>query len=405
MGHLAGKRILLCITGSIAAYKSAVLTRLLVKEGAEVKIIMTEAAKAFISPLTLSTLSRNKVLDQLFEEGQWSNHVQLGLWADAMVIAPVTAHTLSKCASGLADNLLVATYLSARCPVFFAPAMDLDMWDHGSTRKNIESLQSFGNQIIPVESGELASGLTGEGRMAEPENIIQYLSVFFQQGGRLRGKKAIVTAGPTYEPIDPVRFMGNPSTGKMGIAIAESLTSHGAEVELILGPTHISPTSRNMKVTRVRTAEEMYFAAMESFPGSDIAVLAAAVADYRPAHYSEQKVKKTEGDLTIALERTRDIAAEIAAAKGDHHVVVGFALETNNEEEHARAKLEKKKFDFIVLNSLRDEGAGFSHDTNKVSFLFEGNRKEEFQLKSKVEVASDISNAIIDLINAKSNAQ
>ena len=392
---LKGKKIILGITGSIAAYKSAFLTRLLIKAGAEVQVLMTKAATDFIAPLTLSTLSKKPVFADVHSENSWNNHVELGLWADAMVVAPLTATTLAKMANGICDNIIVATYLSARCPVFVAPAMDIDMWKHPSTKNNLQQLEAYGNHIIPVGHGELASGLIGAGRMGEPEDIVKQLSRFFDANLPLKGKKAIVTAGPTYEPIDPVRFIGNRSSGKMGVAIAEVLAKQGAQVELILGPSKLSSTVPNVHTTRVQTAQEMYKAATKHFKKADIAVMAAAVADYRPKSVADKKLKKGDFDLTIPLERTQDIAAALGKVKKKKQVIIGFALETNDALKNAKGKLERKNFDMIVLNSLQDKGAGFQHDTNKVTFI----TKKEVQalpLKSKVEVAEDI----VDFITA-----
>lgn len=388
--EMLGKKILLVITGSIAAYKAACLTRLLIKAGAEVQVIMTEAAVEFITPLTLSTLSKRPVLTTIFSNDEWNSHVELGLWADAMLVAPVTANTLARLANGICDNLAAAVYLSARCPVFFAPAMDLDMWQHPATQSNVQKLQSYGNQFIPVGHGELASGLIGEGRMAEPEDIITLLEDFFLSKQEFHSKKVLITAGPTYEPIDPVRFIGNFSSGKMGIALADEFAKRGAKVTLILGPSRLLPAESAVTLIKVKTAEEMYAAATHEFPAANIAVLAAAVADYRPVDIATDKIKKENAGLTIQLEKTPDIAAHLGSLKKTGQLIVGFALETNNEEENAFAKLKKKNFDFIVLNSLRDSGAGFNHDTNKITILFPGNKKKDFELKTKAEVAKDI---------------
>ena len=390
-------KIILGISGSIAAYKAAYLTRLLVKNGAEVKVIMTRAAADFISPLTLSTLSKNEVITDIHSESAWNNHVELGLWADAMIVAPATANTLAKLANGLCDNILSAVYLSARCPVFVAPAMDVDMWHHPATQQNMSRLTSFGIQVIPVEHGELASGLVGEGRMAEPEHIVAFLDKSLTSGRTqpLQGKSALVTAGPTFEALDPVRFLGNHSSGKMGIAIAETLRRQGAEVTLVLGPTDLSPTDASIQVIRVNSAAEMYDACKDRFPQTDITVLAAAVADYRPKEVSETKIKKQSDDLSLELVRTVDIAASLGKVKTDKQLLIGFALETNNEEENALAKLKKKNFDFIVLNSMRDKGAGFGHDTNKIVILKSSGEKIDYALKSKSEVARDIVAEII----------
>ncbi len=393
---MKGKKIILAICGSIAAYKAASLTRLFIKAGAEVQVLMTPVAKAFIGPVTLSTLSKRPVISDVSSEDSWNNHVELGLWADAMIIAPATSTTMAKLVTGLADNMVVATYLSAKCPIFFAPAMDLDMWKHPATLHNVKMLQSYGNHLIPVEHGELASGLVGDGRMAEPENIFAFLEQSFKKNLDLKDKKAIVTAGPTYEPIDPVRFIGNRSTGKMGIAIAEELASRGASVQLILGPTKEKPQHPAIELLAVRTAEEMYQASKANFDKADIAVLAAAVADYRPKEVADQKIKKKEGDFAINLERTTDIAASLGKIKRTNQIIVGFALETQNELENAKRKRKKKNFDFIVLNSLNDKGAGFAHDTNKISLVFD-NKNENFELKSKRAVAVDIVDAIVAL--------
>jgi phosphopantothenoylcysteine decarboxylase / phosphopantothenate---cysteine ligase len=399
---LAGKKILLGVTGSIAAYKSAVLTRLLVKAGAEVKVIMTRSAHDFITPLTLSTLSKNPVFTDFVKDssGQWNNHVELGLWADAMVIAPASANTIAKMAHGLCDNLLLAVYLSARCPVFFSPAMDLDMLQHGSTKENIQKLQSFGNRIIDPAFGELASGLVGLGRMAEPEEITKHLSDFFQSSARLQGRKVLVTAGPTYEAIDPVRFIGNHSSGKMGFAIAEALANEGATVNLITGPTQQSTEHPLVNVKHVTSAEEMFNACTSLFPTIDITVLSAAVADYKPTVVANQKIKKKDETLTIELTKTHDIAASLGKMKHNGQVIVGFALETDQEQANALKKLESKNFDLIVLNSLNDKGAGFGHDTNKVTIIDRKQQQKTFELKNKKEVARDIVNAIIEKVHA-----
>ena len=392
---LAGKKILLGVCGSIAAYKSALLVRLLVKNGADVKVIMTAAAHDFITPLTLSTLSKNPVLTHFSkdETGQWNNHVELGLWADVFVLAPASANTLAKMANGLCDNLLLATYLSARCPVLFAPAMDLDMWQHASTQANLKKLIEFGNILIEPTHGELASGLVGTGRMAEPEQILQSIENFFKPG-RLTGKKALVTAGPTYEALDPVRFIGNHSTGKMGFAIAEALSREGAEVTLVSGPTHL-PAPAGVNVVHVNSAEEMFLASKTHFASADITVFSAAVADYKPASKADQKIKKGSGPMVIELVKTYDIAAELGKLKKPGQITVGFALETENERTNAQSKLKAKNFDLIVLNSLNDAGAGFGHDTNKISIL-SASTSREFNLKSKKEVAADIVTAIIE---------
>ncbi len=395
---MVGKKIILGISGSIAAYKAAFLTRLFIKAGAEVQILMTEAATQFITPLTLSTLSKNPVHTKVSSEESWNNHVEMGLWADAMIIAPATATTLAKMANGIADNVIVATYLSARCPVFFAPAMDLDMWLHPSTVGNVQKLQSYGNHLIDVAHGELASGLVGNGRMAEPEDIVKILSDFFEKEKDLLGKNALITAGPTYEAIDPVRFIGNRSTGKMGVAIAEELAERGAMVKLVLGPSNLKVEHPNIETIRVTHAQSMFEASKTHFPKSDIAVLAAAVADYRPTTIADKKIKKKGGNLMIELERTTDIAATLGKKKKKKQLLIGFALETNDELENAKGKLERKNFDFIVLNSLRDKGAGFAVDTNKITIVRKDNKIKEFELKSKRQVAVDIVNEIIDMI-------
>lgn len=393
---LKGKKILLGITGSIAAYKSIYLVRLLVKSGAEVKVIMTPSAKDFVSSLTLSTLSHHPVLIDLFDEQSWANHVMLGRWADVMLIAPLSCNTLSKMAHGQCDNLLLAAYLSATCPVVLAPAMDEDMWHHPATKENLAKLQAFDNAIIPVDKGELASGLFGEGRMAEPEAIIEFLEANFFLIKSLSGKKALVTAGPTYEAIDPVRFIGNHSSGKMGIAIAKELHKRGADVSLILGPS-ASPVSDNgIKLIRVRSAEDMYNACHKIFGETDIAVMSAAVADYTPVKKADQKIKKTEGSLNIELTKTKDILKSLGAIKNDKQVLVGFALETTNEKEYALQKLNGKNADMIVLNSLNDAGAGFGHDTNRVTIFQKGGKEFQFETKSKDEVAKDIVDTIIN---------
>jgi len=396
MAHmLKGKKILLGISGSIAAYKSATLVRLLVKSGAEVKVIMTPSAGEFITPLTLSTLSRNPVLSALSEESSWANHVALGRWADLMVIAPLSCNTLSKMASGLCDNLLMAVYLSATCPVMVAPAMDEDMWKHPSTRENLDKIRSFGNQVIPVAHGELASGLTGDGRMAEPEDILTQVEAFLGPPRALSGRTALVTAGPTFEPIDPVRFIGNHSSGKMGIALALALQEQGADVTLVAGPVSQALDLPGISVVRVRSAEEMFKACQERFEATDIAVMAAAVADYTPVSVSGQKIKKEAGEWSLPLQRTRDILKSLGERKRKGQILVGFALETQNERENARKKLESKNADLIVLNSLNDPGAGFGHDTNKVTILDRAGGVRETGTLPKDEVARIIVDRII----------
>lgn len=400
---LKGKKIILGITGSIAAYKAAFLVRLLVKNGAEVKVIMTPTAVEFIAPLTLSTLSGHPVLMDLFEKksGEWTNHVDLGLWADLMLIAPVTANTIGKMASGTADNLLLTVYLSARCPVMIAPAMDMDMFLHPSTQRNLEILKEFGNTIIDASVGELASGLSGKGRMEEPELILEKIIEIFNQNEKslsLKGKKVLVTAGPTFEAIDPVRFIGNYSTGKMGIALVDSLAARGAEVHLVAGPITVQPGSASgIKQYNVTSAEEMYLKSVELFPEMDGAILSAAVSDFTPVKLTDKKIKSKEEDLFIQLKPTKDIAAKLGQLKSGKQWLVGFALETHDEVQNARGKLKKKNLDLIVLNSLKDPGAGFGVDTNKISIIDTQGKIESFDLKSKAEVADDIVDAIINL--------
>ncbi len=388
-------KILLGISGSIAAYKSAQLTRLWVKRGDDVQILMTDAAADFITPLTLSTLSKKPVYSDVRSESGWNNHVELGLWADALVVAPATANTLAKMANGLCDNILAAVFLSARCPVFVAPAMDVDMWHHATTQRNIGRLKEIGVHIIPVGIGELASGLSGEGRLAEPEDIVAFVDNILQPKQPLKGKKALVTAGPTYEPLDPVRFIGNHSSGKMGIAIADELAAQGAEVSLVLGPTHHRATHSSVTTTHVSAAQEMFDACNALFDQSDIIVLAAAVADYKPKAFSATKIKKKDDNLNLELAKTIDIAATLGQRKQSNQVFVGFALETNNETAHAKGKLQRKNFDFIVLNSMQDTGAGFKYDTNKISIFRRDGSQENYPLKSKYEVAKDIIHEII----------
>jgi len=392
---LNGKKVLLGITGSIAAYKSITLARLLVKEGAEVKVVITPAARDFVSPLTLSTLSRNPVISDLFDGQSWSNHVMLGRWADLMLIAPASCNSIARMAQGLCDNMLLATYLSATCPVWLAPAMDEDMWHHPATKANLERLQAYGNRILPVGRGDLASGLTGDGRMAEPEELLEMIRSYFLSSQSLKGRKALVTAGPTYEAIDPVRFIGNHSSGKMGVALAAELQRRGAEVTLVLGPSSAPVPAGLQELIRVTSAEEMYEACARVFPVMDIAVMAAAVADYRPAEVADEKIKKKDQELELTLVRTRDVLSSLGKQKRKEQLLVGFALETNNEETHAREKLEKKNADMIVLNSLRDSGAGFGHDTNKVTILLKNGETKTFQTKSKNEVAADIIDTLI----------
>lgn len=402
MPSLHGKKILLGVSGSIAAYKSAILLRLLIKEGCDVRVIMTASAKDFVSPLTFSTLSRHPVASDVHQHDEWTNHVEWGLWADAMIIAPATAHTLARCAHGLASDMLTATYLSAKCPVFFAPAMDLDMWDHPSTRENINRLQSYGNFIIDVGTGELASGLSGPGRLAEPEDILLQLAEYFHYRQDMNGLKVLINAGPTYEAIDPVRYIGNHSTGKMGVAIAEEFSRRGAEVFLVLGPESVVPENPHIHIERITSADEMLVACMHRFSQVKVAVLAAAVADYKPASVAAEKIKKSTDTLSLELVRTPDIAEALGQMKKPGQHLIGFALETSEGLTNAREKMIRKNMDMIVLNNPRDTGAGFGHDTNKVSFLFPDNKEEHFELKSKRAVAYDIAEAIHQMIkNAK----
>ncbi|WP_026904360.1 bifunctional phosphopantothenoylcysteine decarboxylase/phosphopantothenate--cysteine ligase CoaBC [Pedobacter glucosidilyticus] len=393
---LEGKNILLGVCGSIASYKSAELTRLLVKAGANVKIVMTHDAKAFITPLTLSTLSKNQVFSTYYQAdtGQWNNHVELALWADLILIAPITANTLAKFASGGCDNLLSACYLSAKCPIMFAPAMDLDMWKHPSTQKNIQTLLNYGNFMIKPGKGELASGLYGEGRMEEPEAIYQQVIHHFEYEQLLKGKHILVTAGPTFEPIDPVRFIGNHSSGKMGFAIAELCAQLGASVSLISGPVALEIYHPNIERVTVITAEDMLNAVDYAFANCDACIMSAAVADYTPLQKAEQKIKKNDTEFNITLKKTTDILQYLGSIK-KNQILVGFALETENEEEHAKIKLQKKNLDFIVLNSLKDEGAGFGGDLNKITIIQKDGATTYYDLKSKSEVAQDIINTLI----------
>ncbi|MDR2382805.1 MAG: bifunctional phosphopantothenoylcysteine decarboxylase/phosphopantothenate--cysteine ligase CoaBC [Prevotellaceae bacterium] len=391
---LAGKHILVGITGGIAAYKTATLVRLFVKEGAEVKVVMTETAKQFITPLTMATLSKNPVLVDFFnpENGEWNSHVSLGLWADAYVIAPATANTVGKMAAGIADNLLLTTYLSAKCPVFVAPAMDLDMYKHPATLANIETLKSHGDTIIDAEAGELASGLEGKGRMAEPETIVACLNSYFDAS--FSGLRVLVTAGPTYEKIDPVRFISNYSSGKMGYAIAETLAQQGADVILVSGPTHLSPLHPNIRRVNVVSANEMYEECVHLFPSCNIAVMCAAVADFTLENQAENKIKQ-KTDLTISLTKTKDIAAKLGRMKNDEQILAGFALETENEVDNAYEKLSSKNLDFIVLNSLNDTGSGFGVDTNKIMIIDSDGTEIRFDTKPKKDVAKDIASYIL----------
>lgn len=404
---IAGKRILLGVTGSISAYKSALLVRLLVKAGADVQVVMTQAAQQFITPLTLATLSKRPVLSAFVNtrsdspgDGSWNNHVELGLWADALVIAPASAHTLARCATGLCTDLLSAIYLSARCPVFFAPAMDVDMYHHPTTVDNLCRLESFDNHIIQAEHGELASGLIGEGRLAEPESILETLINFWavMPDPALSGKRVLITAGPTQEPIDPVRYISNHSTGKMGYALAKALSKAGASVTLVSGPTALPLPDPSIHRVNIHTAQEMFEATQAAFPDADIVVLSAAVADYTPAHPADRKIKKKETLFSLELTRTTDIAATLGARKQPGQLMMGFALETDNERENALKKLYAKNLDWIVLNSLRDSGAGFGHDTNKITVIDRNEQVHEFPLKSKEEVAQDLVRLIIQSI-------
>jgi phosphopantothenoylcysteine decarboxylase / phosphopantothenate---cysteine ligase len=394
---LAGKKIIVGITGSIAAYKTPLIVRQLIKAGAEVKVIMTPASTDFVSKLTLSTLSKNPVLVDLFDEQSWANHVELGRWADLMLIAPLSCNTLSKMATGQCDNLLLAVYLSAVCGVMLAPAMDADMWHHPNTKRNLETLRENGNIVLDVAHGELASGLIGQGRMSEPEEIVAAIEHFFQTADQLKGKKALVTAGPTYEAIDPVRFIGNHSSGKMGYAIAEELANRGADVTLVSGPVSIKSKNKNLKLIPVNTANEMYITCIANSASYDIAVMAAAVADYTPVVVADQKIKKTGDELTITLKKTKDILGSLGKTKSNKQILVGFALETENGKANAQKKLVEKNADLIILNSLKDEGAGFGHDTNKVALFFKNETEKQIELKSKSALAKDIVDAIIEI--------
>jgi len=396
---LKGKKVLLGVTASIAAYKTAELVRLFKKSGASVRVIQTEASLDFVAPLTLATLSENPVLTKMVDpdSGEWSNHVELGLWADMMVIAPLTANTMAKMKAGECDNLLLATYLSAKCPVYFAPAMDLDMYKHPSTKANISTLQEYGNFLIPSGFGELASGLVGEGRMAEPSEIIESIIVELNKDLPLTNKKVLITAGPTHESIDPVRFIANRSSGKMGIALAIEAAINGALVNLILGPTHLECKHANITVYKVITASQMHEQVNTHFSTTDIGIFAAAVADYKPDFVSKNKLKKSDSNLNISLEKTVDILAEMGNKKNDKQFVVGFALETDNEVENAKDKLKRKNLDLIVLNSLNNKGAGFQHNTNKITIIDKANNISNFELKDKSEVAKDVFDKIIEL--------
>lgn len=397
---MKGKKIVLGITGSIAAYKAAVLTRLLIKKGAEVQIVITPAGKEFITPITLSALTSKPVISEFFSQrdGTWHSHVDLGLWADAMLIAPATASTIGKMAHGIADNMLITTYLSMKAPVFVAPAMDLDMFAHPATQHNLDILRSYGNHIIEPTAGELASHLVGKGRMEEPENIVATLESFFQKNSSMAGKKILITAGPTYEKIDPVRFIGNYSSGKMGYALAEECAARGAEVTLVSGPVNLSVNHPNINRIDVESAEQMYNACMSHYPTSDAGILCAAVADFTPECVADKKIKREKDDLTLNLRPTHDIAAALGKIKTDSQRLVGFALETNDETAHAQDKLKRKNFDFIVLNSLNDKGAGFRCDTNKITII-DSSKAEEYPLKTKKEVAADIIDKLDSILH------
>lgn len=393
---LKGKHIILGVTGSIAAYKAATLTRLLVKEGASVKVVMTPLAKEFITPLTMATLSKSPIMVDFYnpENGDWNSHVDLGLWADLYLIAPASANTIGKMAGGIADNLLLTTYLSAKCPVMVAPAMDLDMYKHPATQRNLKVLQSFGNIIIEPESGELASGLIGKGRMEEPEKIVSFITAYFARQADFKGKKVVVTAGPTYEKIDPVRFIGNYSSGKMGLAIAEELAGRGAEVVLVCGPVNLKTCHPAIRRVDVESAAQMYEATSSEFAASDVAILSAAVADFTPKEKADHKIKRGKADLLLELSPTKDIAAELGKMKNASQLLVGFALETNDEEVNALSKMQRKNLDMIVLNSLNDKGAGFGVDTNKVTIMDKAGNRTVYELKTKLEVAKDIVDQI-----------
>ena len=400
---LEGKHILIGVTGGIAAYKTATIIRLIVKDGAEVKVLMTSHAKEFITPLTLATLSKNPVLSEFYDpgNGDWNSHVDLGLWADLFLIAPATANTIAKMANGIADNLLLTTYLSARCPVFVAPSMDMDMLNHPATIINIETLKAFGHSILEPASGELASGLSGKGRMAEPEEIVKEINNFFTKKKSykpLKGRHLLINAGPTREPLDPVRFISNYSSGKMGIALADAAAEYGADVELVLGPVNITPGNNSVKIIDVTTAESMAAECISRFPACDIAILSAAVADFTPVDVKIEKIKKDGNNLQLKLKPTTDIAETLGKIKGPSQILVGFALETNNETENAKEKLLRKNLDIIVLNSLKESGAGFGHDTNKITIIDRYNNIDKFELKSKEEAARDILNKIVSMI-------
>ncbi|MFY7708902.1 MAG: bifunctional phosphopantothenoylcysteine decarboxylase/phosphopantothenate--cysteine ligase CoaBC [Flavobacteriales bacterium] len=400
---LEGKKILVGISGSIAAYKSAWLIRLLIQAGAEVKVVLTKSALDFVTPLTLSTLSKNPVYSDFTENkdtGEWTNHVGLALWADMMIIAPASANTLAKMTQGQSDNFLITTYMSARCPILVAPAMDHDMYQHAGTQENLKKLEGMGHQVLQPRNGELASGLIGNGRMAEPEEILDAVLKYFRPDLPFKNKTVLVTAGPTYEAIDPVRFIGNRSSGKMGFEIAKVLAEQGAQVILVSGPTHLTLQHPAVKLIRVESAEEMYEVSSEHFESCQAAILSAAVADYRPMTIATEKIKKSEHSLNIRLEPTPDIAKSLGAIKKEGQILVGFALETENEEANAQSKMKRKNFDMIVLNSLKNEGAGFGGDTNKISLFWPDNKQKEFGLKRKSEVARDIVAELLELLNS-----
>lgn len=398
---LKGKKIIIGITGSIAAYKAAYLVRAFIKQGAEVQVLMTAFGKEFISPVTLSALSGKPVLSEFFrdESGMWNSHVDLGLWGDAFIVAPASANTIAKMAHGICDNYLLTAYLSCRCPVFIAPAMDYDMFLHPATQNNLKILQSYGNHIIEPAEGELASGLSGKGRMEEPDRIVERLSSFFNEKDDLSKKKILITAGPTYEKIDPVRFIGNYSSGKMGYALAEECANRGGEVTLISGPVNIQLSHPNVQIIPVESAQEMYQKSIEHFKNADISILCAAVADFTPKHKADQKIKREKDNLIIELEPTHDIAATLGQVKKENQLLVGFALETENEMVNAESKLKRKNMDFIVLNSLQTKGAGFQVDTNQVTIIDKYGQKTDFALKSKKEVAKDIINTLVSFIS------
>lgn len=402
MAIIKDKKIVVAVSGSIATYKSLLLVRLLIKKGALVKVIMTDSATKFVSPLSFSTLSGSATKVDFFDENVWNNHVEMGLWADLLVVCPATANTIGKCAHGICDNLLVATYLSAKCPVVFCPAMDLDMYGHPITKSNLTLLKTFGNFIIEAPYGELASGLVGEGRLEEPEIIVTWIEAFFKPKLQsLTNYKFLITAGPTYEALDPVRFIGNHSSGKMGLALAETIISHGGTVDLILGPNNLKIDNEKVHIHHVTSGSEMYDSALKLHEDADVIIFAAAVADYRPHNVADQKIKKSDDTFTIELIKNVDIAKELGKKKKPNQIHVGFALETENEEENAKSKVEKKNFDFIVLNSLNDAGAGFKHETNKIKIINRKGLAKSFPIKLKNEVAEDIILEIIDLLPSK----